>query len=94
MDIINVERINQFARRHPRSASSLRRWEAIVRESSWRNLSDLRNTFNTADYVSGKIVFNIGGNNFRLIAVVDFDGQRVIVRNVLTHAEYDRGAWQ
>lgn len=93
MDIVNVERLREFARRNPRARAPLVRWESVVRDSIWKSFGDVRVTFRTADYVQGKIVFDIGGNKYRLVAVVDFQGQQVIVRSVMTHAEYDRGKW-
>lgn len=94
MDIVNVDRLREFSRRNPGASAPLRRWEAVVRESSWSSFQDMRATFNTVDYIAGKIVFDIGGNNYRLVAVVDYRGQQVIVRSVMTHREYDRGRWK
>ncbi|MBX7256508.1 MAG: type II toxin-antitoxin system HigB family toxin [Candidatus Hydrogenedentes bacterium] len=50
--------------------------------------------FPSADIVDHWIVFNIGGNKYRLIASIHFNRYRVYVRHVLTHKEYDRGAWK
>ena len=94
MDIVNAERIREFIRHYPQSASALERWELITSNSTWRTFNDLRSTFNSADYVNGKVVFNIGGNKYRLIAIVDYKGQQVIVRPILTHTEYDREKWK
>jgi len=54
----------------------------------------LRHVFPPADQVGDLVVFNIGGNKYRLIASVHFNRQKVYVRRVLTHAEYDRGDWK
>jgi len=56
--------------------------------------SELRTTFPSADWVEGLIVFNIGGNRYRLIAAIHFNRKRVYIRYVLTHEEYDQGAWR
>jgi mRNA interferase HigB len=93
MDIVNVERIREFTSRNPRASTPMRRWETVVRESAWRTFQDVQATFNTADYVQGKVVFDVGGNKYRLVAVVDYQGQQVIVRAVMTHREYDRERW-
>jgi len=66
----------------------------VVREAVWRSFQDIRQTFNTADYVQGKVIFDIGGNKYRMVAVADYLGQRVIIRAIMTHAEYDRGRWR
>ncbi|MBI4532540.1 MAG: type II toxin-antitoxin system HigB family toxin [Candidatus Melainabacteria bacterium] len=88
MGTVNAERIHEFIKHNQRATKPLRRWEAVVRESLWTNFRDVRATFNSADYVDGKVVFDIGGNKYRLVSVVDFKGQQVIVRNIMTHTEY------
>jgi mRNA interferase HigB len=54
----------------------------------------MKMTFNTVDYVDGKTIFDVGGNNFRLIAWIDFAKEIVQVADVLTHAEYARDRWK
>jgi len=54
----------------------------------------LRKTFNTADLVGRFVVFDIGGNKYRLIAALHFNRGKLFVRQVLTHAEYDDGKWK
>ena len=94
MQIVNRHILEEFVRRHPRSSSSLRRWLALVEDARWTNLMDVKALFPSADYVrGGRVVINIGGNNYRLIAVVNFLRQKVTVTNMLTHADYDRGGW-
>lgn len=56
----------------------------------WTSFADLRATFNSADQVGGKVVFNIGGNNYRLVGLVAYRTQRAFVIWIGTHAEYDR----
>ncbi len=56
--------------------------------------SDLRNTFNSADYVDGFTVFDVGGNQYRLATVIHYDKQRIYVRSVMTHREYDKNHWR
>ena len=51
-------------------------------------------TFNTADYVDGFTIFDVGGNRYRIAAVIHYDKQRIYVRAVMTHAEYDRNNWR
>lgn len=57
-------------------------------------MAELRKAFNSVDLVEGLYIFNIGGNNFRLVAAIHFNTGRVYVRHILTHAEYDKGAWK
>jgi mRNA interferase HigB len=94
VDIVNLDRLQEFAKWNSRARVPLKHWEAVVREAIWSNFQDVKRSFNTADYVRGKIVFDIGGNNYRLIAVIDYQGKQVIVRHVMTHAEYSKGKWK
>jgi mRNA interferase HigB len=65
----------------------------------WRHLMDVRKDFPSADAVevrSGRIatVFNVGGNNWRLITFIDYPTQIVRIADAMTHAEYDKDAWK
>ena len=60
----------------------------------FHDFDELRATFPTADKVGDLIVFNIGGNKYRLIVSIHFNRGKVYVRHVLTHREYNRGAWK
>jgi mRNA interferase HigB len=62
--------------------------------TKWQNFVDLRQVFPSADQVGNLTVFNIGGNNYRLITLVDYKYQKVFIRHVLTHAEYDKEEWK
>lgn len=62
--------------------------------ANWKTLPELKQTFNSADDVEGRVVFNIGGNKYRLIAVIRYELSLVIIQRVLTHEEYDRGGWK
>ena len=90
MRISGLGIIHRFIRRHPESAKALARWIETVKMARWSTMMDIRETFGSADWVKGLVVFNIGGNKFRLIAKVEFGERLVVIINVLTHAEYDR----
>jgi mRNA interferase HigB len=94
MHVISRKALRQFWEQHPDSQSALSRWFRIMERSNFGNLNELRATFPTADMVGDLIVFNIGGNKYRLIASVHFNRGKVYIRHVLTHAEYDKGAWK
>ena len=55
---------------------------------------ELRQLFPSADQVGNKTVFNIGGNKYRLIAALHYNRNRIYIRAILTHREYDRGNWK
>lgn len=84
----------EFARTHPDALAPLNAWFTIVRKTDYTSFADLRATFPSADQVSRFTVFNIGDNKFRLIAAIHYNRKKLYIRHVLTHAEYDRGAWR
>jgi mRNA interferase HigB len=90
MPVISQRLLKAFWERHPRSETSLRVWYQVVRHARWSSLGDLQQTYPTADQVERLTVFNIGGNEFRLVARVEYKRREVYVRAVLTHAEYER----
>ena len=70
----------------------LRAWYTHVNSKTvaWHSWGDLKAAFRTASLVGNCVVFNIGGNKYRLIARVDFEEQLLVIQTVLTHQEYDR----
>jgi hypothetical protein len=65
-----------------------------VKASDWACFADVRKTYNTADLVGNKVVFDVGGNKYRVIAVIDYEGHKVFLRFVLNHQDYDKGRWK
>ena len=94
MHVITRKRLNEFAEKHPDAKSSLARWYAIIRKERFLNFAQLRETFPHADQVGKFTVFNIGGNKVRLIAAVHYNRNKIYIRHVLTHPEYDAGKWK
>jgi mRNA interferase HigB len=88
LHVISRKTLRQFWAEHPDSESALTRWFKIMQGQDFTNLEALRATFPTADKVGDFIVFNIGGNKYRLIAVIHFNRRKVYIRHVLTHREY------
>jgi mRNA interferase HigB len=70
------------------------RWAQAVESVNWQNPSELRKQFGSADFVGSLTIFNIGGNKFRLIAYVNYQKHFVLIKHILTHADYDKGAWK
>jgi mRNA interferase HigB len=60
---------------------------------SWHSWGDVKATFGSASLVGNCVVFNVGGNKYRLVTRILYPSQKVFVLKVMTHAEYDRGAW-
>lgn len=94
MNTISYRKIREFVVLHPNSESSLSSWYKISKKATWQNIIEVRNNYPHADSVGRFVVFNIGGNNYRLIAEILFSSQRILIRHILTHSEYDRGKWK
>ena len=84
--------ITRFTRKYAASRKPLERFLKIAREAEWPHLPALKQTFPATDYApsTGTLIFNIGGNKYRLIPRVDFEEQLLFIQNVMTHEEYDR----
>lgn len=94
MRIITKRRLHDFWELHPDSKSSLERWYQLVSQNTFATLVDLREAFPSTDQVGKATVFNISGNNYRLITAIHYNTKIVYVLEVLTHAEYSRNEWQ
>ena len=81
-----------FAKRHPGARKPLQRFATIVRSALWPHFPAVKETFPATDYApaTGALIFNIGGNKYRLIARVDFEEQWLVIRTVPTHQEHLR----
>jgi len=90
MHIISKRILRDFCQRHPRAEPPLLAWHTLLQHCHARSFSELKTTFGSADWVGGYVVFDIGGNKYRVIADVIFRTQRVYIKHVLTHQEYDQ----
>ena len=87
MHIISKKALKLFWETSPDSESGLSRWFRIMQRTQFENFAELRATFPAADKVRNLVVFNIGGNKYRLIASIHFNSGRVYICHVLTHKE-------
>ena len=86
MRIVTFSRIKDFIDQHPDSDVALREWYIKTKESDWDTFADIKQTFNSADYVSNnRFVFNIKGKNYRLVAIVIFASKKVYIRFIGSH---------
>jgi mRNA interferase HigB len=92
--VISRKALREFALKHPRSEAALDVWFRRAGKARWTNLVHVREDFPHADAIGKCIVFNIAGNHYRLIAEINFKGQTLFVRAVLTHKEYDTDRWK
>jgi mRNA interferase HigB len=97
--IIKTSTLREFWRKHPAAEQPLKRWLGTARMAAWRSIDDVRRTYPHADaavVASGNTVtiFNIGGNDFRLVVAIKYRFGTVYIRDFMTHAEYSKGAWK
>jgi mRNA interferase HigB len=91
--IIAVSTLREFWSRSGRSDAEhpLRTWVHVVRAADWSRPTDIKEMFRSADILANdRVVFNIGGNKYRLIVAVHYRGKRVFIRFIGTHAEYEK----
>ena len=91
MRIFTEKPLKDYAVLHPEARSAIQDWIKKVKRARWINLADIKQTFNSVDYVGNQhYVFNIKGNDYRLVVVIQFRPEFVYIRFIGTHAEYDR----
>lgn len=91
MHIISFRKLKEYFETETNSKIALQDWYKKASKSDWYNFSELRNTFNSADYVGNeRYVFNIKGNHYRIVAIVKFKIQRIYIRWVGNHKDYNR----
>jgi len=92
--VISKPAILKFSERHPDALVPLMNWYRITGRADWGTLAEVRKDFAHADIVGRRTVFNIHGNNYRLIARVNYRTKRVFILHILTHVEYSKGDWK
>lgn len=91
MRIFTEQALKEYAEAHPDVKVALQEWTTVVKNSKWTCFADVKRTFNSVDNVGNQhYVFNIRGNNYRLVVVIKFTIQFVYVCFIGTHAEYDK----
>jgi len=91
MRVVSRKKLIDYYTKHASSKTALEDWYKKVTKSKWNNFNEVKNDFLSADYVgNNRLVFNIKGNDFRLIAIVIYVSNKVYVRWIGTHSEYDK----
>ncbi len=98
MHVITRKRLNEFVEQKDKTAKpALERWYRLMKKSNFQSPIELLKTFapENVDQVDNLTVFDIGGKTAaRLIAAIHYNRNKVYIRAVLTHAEYDKGNWK
>lgn len=94
MHLISIRRLRIASAKYSDVSKQVEDWYATVRQAEWSCLEDLRLIYADAEAVGNLTVFNVKGNNYRLIVGIDYQDSTVYFKYFLTHAEYDKDKWK
>ncbi|NWF06126.1 type II toxin-antitoxin system HigB family toxin [Pseudomonas salomonii] len=94
MRVISEKRIWETKEKWPRSATALDQWYRLMRRNTPKDFAAMKATFPATDKVGEFHVFDIGGNKLRLIASVEYRAQRVYIKYLLDHRDYEKDKWK
>ena len=94
MRIVSRKAIRDAVASHSEWGASLNAWYKIAKNADWKNFAEVRNSWRNSDVVGRFVVFDIGHNRCRLIAVIKYQWRMVCIRRILSHAEYDQKDWR
>ncbi len=94
MRVIANRKLVQFSEIHPQATSPLQSWRKLLERSKPANFAELRSLFPGVDRVDKYYVFNIKGNDYRMVCSIAFQVQECYIKSVMTHTDYDRGKWK
>jgi mRNA interferase HigB len=91
MRVVTPKRLTEYSTKHPVARIPLLHWYEIVKRANWDSLRDIKNDFGSVDCIgNNRYVFNIKGNDYRLVVIIIFVSKKVYIRFVGTHSEYDK----
>ena len=95
MRIITESTLNKACEKYPDAEASLRAWKKLVKAQVWNSFTDVKATSVFApDQVKNLVIFDIGGNKYRLITCIKYKHKVIYIRDFITHAEYDKNKWK
>jgi mRNA interferase HigB len=94
MHLISIRNLRLDVAKYPDAKKLIDNWYAVVKKAQWQNLEDVRRIYRNAEAVGNFTVFNIKGNNYRLIVGIDYENQTIYYKYFLTHAQYDKNKWK
>lgn len=90
MRIISKKPLREFWEQHPDAEQALKAWYHDTKHAEWKSPGDIRQTYATASIIANnRVVFNIRGNNYRLVVAINYAFRIVYIRFIGTHTEYD-----
>jgi mRNA interferase HigB len=91
VNVVSRRTLVAFWTIHPRAKGPLTAWYAMAKAAEWKEPQEVRAQFGSADFVGdNRVVFDVGGNNYRLVVRISYRFKQVLIKFVGTHAEYDR----
>jgi len=91
MNVISKRTLVLFYEKHPQAKTPLEVWHSDVRKAQWQTPEDIKRMYASASFLpDNRVVFNIKGNDYRLIVHIDYPRKIVRVKFIGTHAEYER----
>jgi mRNA interferase HigB len=92
MELTGKYQLQKDAARHSDSPRAVEVWIKTVEQAEWNNITEVKQTYPSADYTSrtGRTIFNIKGNDYRLITIINYSLKIIAYESFLTHAEYDK----
>jgi len=94
MHVVSHKAIRNFCEQHPDARNAMDHWYRVAKRATWASFAEVKQSFSAADFVAPYVVFDIGGNKYRLIAQIHFRRRALFIRGILTHKEYEKGAWK
>jgi mRNA interferase HigB len=91
---MSIRNLRVDAARYPDVIEPVEAWYRVVKYASWQNLEDVRQVYSSADAGGNFTVFNIKGNEYRLIVDIDYQTQTICYKYLLTHADYNKDKWK
>ena len=90
MRVIALKHLRDFCLKHPDAANAVRAWAEEARTASWKLPQDIKNHYASASFLKGnRVVFNLRGNEYRLVVAVAYRFEAVYIKFIGTHAQYD-----
>jgi mRNA interferase HigB len=91
MIVISYSKIKKFIDKHPNAMDTINNWYRMAEQADWRNYHEMKKWFGSVDAIGNdRYVFNVGGNNYRIIALIFFDIRTMYLRFVGSHNDYDK----
>ncbi|HEY9693375.1 MAG TPA: type II toxin-antitoxin system HigB family toxin [Oculatellaceae cyanobacterium] len=94
MHIISRKRLLTFCQQHADAFTPIDDWFRTAKAANWENFNDVRQIYPSADAVGNFTVFNIKGNDYRLVVSINYEIQIIFIKYVLTHSEYNKEKWK